>query len=538
MKKRKLLRRYILLIGCIIIAVSGFSELTAASCVIGFSSVVVTNRNGCSPTNDASICVTISYTGVPLNNQFDLSINNGLTWTLGSAGTSTICKNNLAAGEYKLIIRDRNGCTTTYPGNPVTIEHDICIPDANFKAILVSNNLINKNLDAEIQRSEAVDYTGEIDAGYSSIADLAGLEEFTSLSSFSCLNNPAITQIDVSKNIALDKLYCGYCSIYELDVSKNTLLKYIICTDNLLADLDLSNNPLLSSLQCGNNQIDSLSLINNPLLEKLNCESNIIEQLDLSANPALEYLKCSDNLLNHLNLKNGNNTNITTLDGTSNPDLSCVLVDDVDYAETNWESYFDAGVSFSLDCNPIPEDENITNTSFNSGDTTCYGAYQTITVGDIAENPVFFDAGSSTSLIAGSSITFLPGAHIQDGAYLSATITTDSSYCDLVEAKGSPIVAIKPIDKSGAVTPFQTKPIPNQSMKVFPNPNSGKFNIELSGFSDRLELVIYNASGSILLKQSTGNANTEVIIPEHRKGLFFVKVIHDKKTFFQKVIIY
>jgi len=149
-------------------------EAVTTACVINYSSVVVTNRNGCSSTNDGSICVTISYTGVPLNNQFDLSINNGLTWTLGVSGVSTLCKNNLAAGDYKLIIRDRFGCTTTYPGNPVTIEHDICIPDANFKAILVGDTLINTNRDTEIQRSEAKAFTGKLDVGYSSIADLTG----------------------------------------------------------------------------------------------------------------------------------------------------------------------------------------------------------------------------------------------------------------------------------------------------------------------------------------------------------------------------
>jgi hypothetical protein len=195
MNKRELLRSFILLIVCNTIVISGFSESTGASCVISFSSVEVTNRNGCSSSNDGSLCVTISYTGVPLNNQFDLSINNGLTWTLGSAGTSTLCKNNLAAGEYKLIIRDRFGCTTAYPGNPVTIEHDICIPDANYKALLVNDTLINTNRDAEIQRSEAVAYTGEMDAGYSSISDLTGLEEFTGITQFSCMDNPAIRKL-------------------------------------------------------------------------------------------------------------------------------------------------------------------------------------------------------------------------------------------------------------------------------------------------------------------------------------------------------
>jgi hypothetical protein len=351
------------------------------------------------------------------------------------------------------------------------------------------------------------------------------------------MDNPAITQIDLSKNIEIDRVYCGWCSIYELDLSKNTKIKYIICVDNLLADLDLSNNTQLISLHCENNQIDSLSLVNNPFLEELNCESNILEQLDISANTELNFLKCSDNLLNHLNLKNGNNTKITTLDCTSNPDLTCVLVDDAAYSETNWASYFDAGITFSLDCNPIPEDETIANTSFNSGDTTCYGAYQTITVGDIAENPVDFNVGSSTSLIAGSLISFLPGVHIYEGAYLSATITTDSSFCDVVEASGSPMMASKADEKSELVDPVQPQPLIELLMKVFPNPSSGRITVELTGISDCTQVTVYNSQGALVATKKAHSGLTTFDFANLKAGIYIVKTMGGKNPLVQKIII-
>jgi predicted nicotinamide N-methyase len=52
----------------------------------------------------------------------------------------------------------------------------------------------------------------------------------------------------------------------------------------------------------------------------------------------LTSLLCKDNTLTSLNIKNGNNINIITIEIDQNPDLECVLVDDVAYANTNFTS--------------------------------------------------------------------------------------------------------------------------------------------------------------------------------------------------------
>jgi hypothetical protein len=54
-------------------------------------------------------------------------------------------------------------------------------------------------------------------------------------------------------------------------------------------------------------------------------------------------------MLTRVNLKNGNNTLITSFFAIQNPSLTCIEVDDIAYSTTNWTS-IDAGFSFSTNC--------------------------------------------------------------------------------------------------------------------------------------------------------------------------------------------
>jgi hypothetical protein len=186
----------------------------------------------------------------------------------------------------------------------------------------------------------------------------------------------------------------------------------------------------------------------------------------------------------------------------------------------------------------VEEDVEITETDFESGDTLCFGAYQTITVGGDGSYVDFY-SGSSTSLIAGTSITFMPGVTINSGSYLSATITTDSSFCEEV-ALGSPVVADPETDKSNdVVKPIDdnTNSLKGQSLIVFPNPNSGRFIVELTGFSETTELIIYNALGSIIYKESTIETQSSIEIGDMKRGLYFIKVFDASNSLTKKMIV-
>ena len=85
-------------------------------------------------------------------------------------------------------------------------------------------------------------------------------------------------------------------------------------------------------------------------LTDLFCHNNQIQTLDLSNNPNLFEVNCRNNQLTSLSVKNGNPTGLWYFIADENPSLLCVEVDNVAYANYNWEK--DSGCAFSTDCFP------------------------------------------------------------------------------------------------------------------------------------------------------------------------------------------
>ena len=151
------------------------------------------------------------------------------------------------------------------------------IPDANFKAKLLSANTINSiasfqipvynsagntwsvpsynkidtNGDGEIQVTEARAIKW-LKVFNSNISDLTGIESFTEL-------------------IALD---CGYNVLTNLNVSSLPFLQTLSCYSNQLTSLNVSGLANLQFLSCYNNQITTLDLITNNNLKYLSCKTN------------------------------------------------------------------------------------------------------------------------------------------------------------------------------------------------------------------------------------------------------------------------
>ncbi|WP_148297429.1 leucine-rich repeat domain-containing protein [Porphyromonas gingivicanis] len=104
-----------------------------------------------------------------------------------------------------------------------------------------------------------------------------------------------LTQLDVSQNPKLQKLYCEGNQLTQLDVSKSPNLKTLRCTANKLTQLDVRQNRDLQTLDCENNQLAQLDVSKNPNLKALRCQFNYLTQLDVSKNPNLETLYCYKN---------------------------------------------------------------------------------------------------------------------------------------------------------------------------------------------------------------------------------------------------
>ena len=129
----------------------------------------------------------------------------------------------------------------------------------------------------------------------------------------------------------------------------------------------------LHILDCYSEGIVDLTGIENfNALTQLRCYDNQLHSLDLSNNPNLEEVNCRNNQLTSLSVKNGNLFGLFwVLWAKDNPNLLCVEVDDVTYANYTWE--IDNTAVFSTSCDPINSWNCVGNDCL--GDSTGQGMY-------------------------------------------------------------------------------------------------------------------------------------------------------------------
>jgi len=139
-----------------------------------------------------------------------------------------------------------------------------------------------------------------------------------------------VKSIDLSKNINLIVLHFDSYLIDSIDLSYNVKLKELNATDpwgrrlgNGLKSLDISKNIALEKLNCYGNRLTQLDLTHNVKLKELNCSSNQLTKLNLEKNLNLEYIQCSKNNLRYLDCtKNKKLTDVWCSEGL----LKCVAV--------------------------------------------------------------------------------------------------------------------------------------------------------------------------------------------------------------------
>ena len=275
------------------------------------------------------------------------------------------------------------------------------VPDNNFEQALINLGYDSGALDDYVPTAN-INTVTNLDVSNGSISDLTGIEDFTALTELSCFGNQLtnlnltqntaltklycyanqLTSLDVSQNTGLITLICYYNGLTSLDVTQNTFLTELSCFGNQLTSLDLTQNSALITLTCGENQLTSLDVTQNTALTSLSCNDNQLTTLDvtqntdltqlilsrnqltslnLTQNSVLVLIVCNDNQLTSLNVKNGNNTNVIGFNATSNPNLTCIEVDNVAWSTANWTD-IDPASSFSEDCGTLSlEDVSLQN---------------------------------------------------------------------------------------------------------------------------------------------------------------------------------
>jgi len=213
---------------------------------------------------------------------------------------------------------------------------------------------------------------------------------------------------------------------YVTTANINTVTSLYINFKNISDLTGIEDFTALTDLRAYNNNLTDIDISSNVALQHFSCSNNQITSLDVSNNPNLTYLACHHNQLTELNVKNGHNTIITHFAAQSNPNLTCIEVDDAAWSTTNWTS-IDATASFSEDCNLSAEEYDLQN-AFNVYPNP---AKDVINITNDSEEPI-----TSMQLfnILGESIynsdkfqSKINIAKLKDGMYLLKIVTKTGS---------------------------------------------------------------------------------------------------------------
>ena len=221
-------------------------------------------------------------------------------------------------------------------------KENIIFEDANFKAYLVAN--FDTDGDGEISKEEALAIT-EIIVGTKDIESLAGIEHMANLtelrcegpwSSFEPEEDPEgkLKTLDVSKNVNLTILYCGFNQLTSLDVTNNPKIEQLRCAGNNLNSLDVSKNTELIEFEAYNNRLSSIDVSNNPELEYIDLTNNQIKSIDVSNNPELYYIDLTNNQIKSIDVSNNlelgritcSDNKLTSIDVTNNQKLTTLNI--------------------------------------------------------------------------------------------------------------------------------------------------------------------------------------------------------------------
>jgi len=73
-------------------------------------------------------------------------------------------------------------------------------------------------------------------------------------------------------------------------------------------------------------------------------------------------------------------------------------------------------------------------------------------------------------------------------------------------------------------------------IKVFPNPNSGEFQIQIPNYTNG-KLHIYSNLGQLIVNEKLTTDNTQISLTDKKSGIYIIKIQTEKKTFIEKIIV-
>jgi Leucine-rich repeat (LRR) protein len=483
---------------------------------------------------------------------------------------------------------------------------------SNLTTLDVSKNLALTKLDCSVNRLTSLDVTANkklkslacaasnVEGNYSSQQGLLtslDLSQNLELEYLDISSNNKIVKIDISKNTKLTTLSVSNNSLSTVSFPENKLLKTLSCESNNLTTLDISLYPELEILNCGYNKLTSINVTQHPNFKRLTCPSNEITSLDFSNNPQLQLLYASNNKLTSLdlsknpnlfqiicnynnlmklNLKNGGNTKLDSYyfnSFSNNPNLSCITVDDVVYANTNWAKYKDAIANYNTECgfslpskNFAIETKGESCLGENNGEINITATAQlpyTATINGIQKT--FTNNGLKvTSLTPGiyAVIISVPGEifeqtfniTIAKGATITGKSTTTSKTVNVEITEGTAPFTVfvdgteqfqttdsnfsLDLNKGGLLEVatakacegvFSKKIITTDllgTIAAYPNPTSGSFEIEVPSDKNEVKIELYNFGGQLVSTKTyiIESGKAQLNLENQPSGIYAAKI--------------
>jgi len=394
--------------------------------------------------------------------------------------------------------------------------------------------------------------------------------------------NSLLENLDLSNNKYIMYLFCEGNRFKTLDVSNLSSLSQFGCDNNLLTTIDVSKNSNMSHFSCSRNQLTVLDLSSNANLWTLYCPENKLTALNISKNKKLEYINCSSNNLVSLNIKNGNNANFKGLDNDysvnfkKNPNLTCIQVDDITFANEKMGDKKDATASYNTNCGStlvLPNDNftvetkgescldekngeisiiakanyayeatisgktyQFTNNSLKVGSLApgTYAVSVLISEENFEQNFNFIITKALTTTGKSSITAKKVDVEITEGTapftvFVDGTEqfqTTDSNFSVALNEGGLIEVATAKACEGIYAKKVKTSEIFGTVLSAYPNPTSGIFEIEIPTGKNEVVIELYNFGGQLVSNKTyiIENGTAKLNLGNQPSGIYAAKI--------------
>ncbi len=188
----------------------------------------------------------------------------------------------------------------------------------------------------------------------------------------------------------------------------------------------------------------------------------------------------------------------------------------------------------------VLETVQLQNMNIPSGAIECYDATQTISVAGNGET-FTIEPNGCASLIAGQNILLKPGTTIHSGGYFYAWIAPTGPWCNTGSTPPVVLPEPQPAEKSGVSNPEFTQSGAS-FFRIYPNPTSGTFTIELTADDQpwiNSVVTIYGIRGDkVLTKELQNERKHEFSLDGTPPGIYFIRITSDGLTETEKIIKY